>query len=89
MAYFYGWTHEYILGLPVDVVNSYWLAITQIEAQEILIKMRLADYPQIKQTGRTSWHREMHRLAYPKTHSGQAKTIEDIAKYLGAALNGK
>lgn len=83
LASFYGWRHEEILQLDYDVAIAYWQAITTIEAQEILIKMRLADWPNMKPTARERWHREVHRMAYPRSHSNKAITPEELAKRIG------
>jgi len=82
LASFYGWRHEEILQLDYEVAQGYWLAITAIEAQEILINMRLADWPNMKGPARQKWHRDVHRMAYPSSHS-KAITPEELAKRIG------
>lgn len=43
-----------------------WLAITQIEAQDMLNKMFLADWPNLKASERKKKHKEIYTLAFPK-----------------------
>lgn len=66
----------------------YWLAITQIEAQELLLGIRVASFPQTKEEHRNRLHREWTRAAYPNTDSGPELTTEQLASRLKVALNG-
>ena len=69
--------------------DAYWQAITIIEAQEILIQLRIADYPDMKPESRKKTHREFHRMAYPRTHdSSEVMTTEQLARKISAAING-
>jgi hypothetical protein len=60
-----------------------------IEAQELLMRMRLADYPNMKNEARQEWHREIHRLAYPRSWA-ESETLspEQTAERLRAIING-
>ena len=63
----------------------YWLAITQIEAQELLIQLRVVQYPWMSKEGRRQTHRQFHKLAYPKTYSqdrSQTLTTKQLAERL-------
>ena len=73
MARFYGWSHEEILGISYNTFLMYYNAITVIEAQDNLVKMNLADYPNMKKEGRSNFYRQMRKNAYPV---GLQKTIE-------------
>ncbi len=85
LAYFYGWTHDYIDGLNVEVSEEYWQAITMIEAQEMLKQMTVANAPYMKPQQYKNLHKSLHKQAYPKTHSGEAPIgPQDLAKLLGA-----
>jgi hypothetical protein len=65
------------------------LAITQIEAQELLLDIRVSQYPWLKKDGQRSTHRQFHKLAYPTTHDASAPvTTEELAERLRAAING-
>lgn len=59
--------------LPVSDAHDYWLAITQIEAQDILIKLRISDWPNMKSSERRKWHRELYKMAYPATMNEKAE----------------
>lgn len=48
------------------MVDAMWLAITQIEAQDMLNKMFLADWPNLKKPDRKKKHKELYALAFPK-----------------------
>ncbi len=72
-----------------DTQESLWLAITQIEAQDVLINLTIAQYPWLKKEQQKKIHREMHRKAYPKTHERvENLTTRQLAERLKQALNG-
>lgn len=72
-----------------DRAEMFWQAITIIEAQELLVKMRLMDYPNMKPSARSEWHRDMHRLAYPRTwEASETLSTEQVADRLRAVING-
>lgn len=51
--------------------------------------MRLADYPHMKKEDRRKWHRDMHRLAYPKTHeTGETLSMEALAERIRGLARG-
>lgn len=77
--------------MPATDFNDLWEAITVIEAQEILTQLRIADWPNMKKSERTTFHRKLISKAYPGQVSGSvARSTEDIAKILGARLrNGR
>ncbi len=74
--------------MDADKANSYWQAITEIEAQAALVQLRIADYPWMKTDDKESTHRHFHRLAYPKSHDGEVIQTADLAERLHAAING-
>jgi predicted RNA-binding protein len=78
-----------IEAVPPDKLEAYWLAITQIEAQDYLVQLRVAAYPTLDKSAQRRTHREFHRLAYPRTHdSTEVLTTTELAKRLGKILNG-
>jgi len=83
MARFYGWTPADIDSLDIDTADRYWRAITVIEAQDILLQLRIADWPYLKKNPRSSFHRQMHKLAYPDTASGSRVDPEQAARLMG------
>jgi hypothetical protein len=73
-----------------DEAESFWQAITQIQAREVLVGMQVADFPWKSKDDRKRLHKHFHKLAYPKIHdSSEVVTTEELAKRLGAAINGK
>jgi len=71
-----------------EEASGYWLAISTIEAQQTLLKLRLMDWPNMKKQDRQSWHRQLHKVAYPETHSGKELSTKDLAARIQAAVNG-
>lgn len=57
-----------------------------IEAQDILVKMRLADYPNMKNNDRRKWFREVRAQAYFRTKSTETMTTEELAAFLRAKV---
>ncbi len=86
LCQFYGWTPGVALNLSNDLAETFYLGITVIEAQELLVQMRLSDYPRLETADRRKWHSEIHRLAYTKTYSKPLTTVELFEKLKG--LNG-
>lgn len=65
--------------------EQFWQAITVIEAQEMLIGIKVADFPHYKKPQREKLSRELHKQAYPREYENR-KSI--TAKELGALING-
>jgi hypothetical protein len=87
--HFYGIQPSELRAMDWEEIESLWLAITQIEAQDLLLQSKVADYPWMKKDARASLHREWHKLAYPKTHQDVKElTTKQFAERLKAALNG-
>jgi len=42
-----------------------WEAITQIEAEQVLIQLQVESWPHMKQSSRDKWHRQLSKQAYP------------------------
>lgn len=82
MSRFYGWNLEYIEALEYEKFNQCWLAITMIEAQETLINLTLADYPNMKDKDRKRLHRDMHKKAYFQREDKAVK-VEDLQNIYG------
>ncbi len=45
---FYGWTHDYVNNLSVDVFQDYWLAMDGIEGERVLAALNISAYPHWK-----------------------------------------
>jgi hypothetical protein len=88
--HFYGIQPSELRALNWDYQGALWLAIDQIEAQDLLLKLTVADYPNMTKDARKKLHREWHRKAYPKTYENMEElTTSQLAERLTAALNGK
>jgi len=75
--------------LSGEEVATYWLAITQIEAQELLLALRVAGHPHTKKEVQRRLHREWYRLAYPVTEeTTEVLSTKAFAEKLKAALHG-
>lgn len=57
-----------------------------IEAQNILVEMRLHDYPNMKRSERTKWYKEVRRMAYFKQKSAEVMTTEELGRFLRAKV---
>lgn len=67
--------------------DLYWFAMERIEAQEVLTKMNVSDYPHLNQKSREKIHREIFKKAYP-TDSSKPITTDQLASILGRSVNG-
>lgn len=84
MCFFYGWTHDQLMSLSIDELNNYWQAITSIEAQELLKKLTVVDWPNMKKSQREKLHRQLYGDAYPATFKETRKVSNlDLARVLG------
>lgn len=68
--------------------ESFWQAITVIEAQDALVQMDIANYPWIKGDEREKVHKRYHKMAYPKTHDkNEPMSTAEAVKKLNEVLN--
>lgn len=87
--HFYGMSFEEATSLDHGDAEGLWHAVTQIEAQALLMQLRVADYPTAKRETRNTTHRTFHRLAYPRTQEAlDVLTTKQLADKLRAAING-
>ena len=55
-----------------------------IEAQQVLTQLQVVSFPTGTRDFKKRFHRDMHKLAYPKTHSSdEPLTMDKIAQMLG------
>ena len=89
LCYFYGLKPHEVLELDALTQADLWLAITQIEAQDFLIKAKIALLPQMKPADRTKIMREMHKEAHPRGFDKKIATLtaKDLASKM--ALRAK
>ena len=66
----------------------YFDAITVIEAQNMLISMQVADYPNMKRDDRSRLHREIHKKAYPFKNV-RKMSGKEASEHLRMMLNGR
>lgn len=66
--------------------DQYWLAITKIEAEEMLMKLTIADYPHLKPTRRKELYNRLKGYQ-GNGDTGNLMTPADIARAIGA-ING-
>lgn len=62
----------------------FYNAITQIEAQEALLQMSIADFPHLsKKEERKKRHKAMHKIAFPDNHGKKSPlSLDNFAGYL-------
>ncbi len=66
-------------------LDSYWHAITRIEAQDTLVALKVADFPNLQKGDRESYHKEIFGKAYPSPKRGRttAEIAARMREYLG------
>lgn len=69
-----------------DILDGYWKAITVIEAQDVLVKLQIADYPHLKKKDHVEVHKRYHKMAYPKMHEKETLTTEELFERLQRAM---
>ncbi len=79
-----------VCEMPASIFNEFWESITVIEAQNMLTRMTVADYPHVKKEDRTKIHRKLYKLAHPDLFESEEKAISvsDIGKVLGRLTGG-
>lgn len=75
--------------MPATDANQYFAAITHLEAEELLLKLRIADFPYNKKDAREKFHKQMSKLAERKQTKGKPLTMEMIFATLKGGLNGR
>lgn len=67
----------------MHTTQRYFDAIRVIDAQERLVEFSTQDRPNMKKSQREKLHKQLHRAAYPATHS-KPVSPQELAKILGA-----
>lgn len=67
---------EYALAL------EYYEAISVLEGQEMLLNMKLADYPRASNESRKKFHRDVSKVAFPKELQKEMD-FDDFFKVMG------
>lgn len=63
--------------MPINTFESYWQAMTVIDAQRLLREYSVADYPNVKLGTKRKLHRQVHKMAYPATWDRGARVSLD------------
>jgi hypothetical protein len=86
---FYGMSFQEVNELELGVFNMLIECVQIIEAQEQLAKYNAHDWPNIKRQDRSSRHRKLHSIAYPKAWN-QTKEMkgEDFAQLIKGIIGG-
>ncbi len=88
MARFYpGFTRAVVAKMDADEFEMYWQGITIIEAQEALVSMNIAVYPNMTKQDAKSFHRRMHAAAYQPAETKKLTTA-DLAERLRRSMSG-
>ena len=84
VARFYGFSHNEIESMDAVIFSQYSHAIEPIEAKEILVALKISDFPKLKDQERTRLHREFYKKANPLHLSGRkVLTTRELAKKIG------
>ena len=69
--------------MPSFVFEQMWLAITKIEAQEILKAMSVSETPYLKKDAASKRYNEMKKLAQ-SSNNGKSKSLsnKDVARII-------
>lgn len=78
---FYGLSPDQLSVLDAEMVNTLHMAITPLEAQEMLMLLKVADFPTMKKEARSTLHKEMFKLAFPH-RKRKGITLDDIERVL-------
>lgn len=88
----YGWTDKEISSMPAKVFNQYWIAITPIEADEMIRGMKVAVYPHLKASNAKKLFNEVKRQVkqYINFSDGKLSNYEDaLSKVKGFMSRGR
>jgi hypothetical protein len=85
LVWFFKLTPDYVDSMPEEEAEILWQAITRIEAEQMLIQMKLADFPHMKKEARENFQRRMWLKAYPDSQESRPLSFQE----LDGILNGK
>lgn len=85
VCWFYGIRPWEFGKLLKSEVAEAWLAMTQIEAQQMLNQVRVTMFPHMKNEARRNSHKELMKLGYPEKFENENKplTLDQITARLG------
>ena len=82
MCRFYGMTLDSVKKLPFSEFLNMWNCITMIEAQDTLLQIKIANYPNMGTQDKKKFHREMYKKAFIEKEV-KALSTEELAQKLG------
>ena len=68
--------------MQITRFNNYIESMNRIEAMEMLTKLKVMDYPNMKPEGRSRVHRQLVVRAYPESLKERAITPEEMVKLI-------
>lgn len=68
--------------LDEDVENL-WQAITRIEAEQMLLQMKIADYSHMTKSAKETFHKKMWIKAYPDSQEAKPISFKELEVMLG------
>jgi len=78
--------------MDADTAEMYWKSIDTIEARDMIMQMKLMDFPHMKDGKRKELHKTMFKIAYPKHEEDRItekpRSTEEFATLLKGALHG-
>lgn len=89
MVRFYGLSIKEIINMPKTQFDDFWLCINVIEAQELLMQCRIANYPYLKEYPKKEFHNYLLRESKIDKETSKLKTPQEIAAAIGVIQNGK
>ncbi len=84
---FYGMTIEEYRRMPHEDLMGLWHAITVLEARDQLQRLRVQDWPKLKETTRKKYHSELSKEAYPqslKKVDGKVMSTAEFASFIAS-----
>ncbi len=70
--------------MDAEQVEEFWQAITVIESQEVLLGMKIADFPHLTKSARTTSHKDFFKQAFPRTfRETRTVTWGEVANLVG------
>ena len=88
LRFYNGLSPEQLDEMSVIEFDQYWLAITKIEAQEMLLSLTISDYPNLKPTRRREIYNNLKRHQDNSCGGeGRLMSPKEIAQAIGA-ING-
>lgn len=66
----------------------YWQALTRIEAEETLLRIRVEHSPNMKRDAKDRWTRELAKMANPPDPNAPVLTSKQLAEKLRESMRG-